>query len=133
MGLGSATRADEVTARPKLVAEETEIDLGLRDAVPSFEFVFHLKNLGTAPLKITDVNPTCGCTVARFDREIAAGGTGLVTAVLDATRYKGNAEIASHGACLVRHLAIKQREFALDRGDRVNRMAAPDALGPRLA
>src|SRR3984893_13389600 len=45
----------------------------------------------------------------------------------------GDAEVAGQLARLGRFLAVKQRELALHRGNRVGRMGAPDALGPRLA
>lgn len=51
--------------------------------------VFEVRNTGQAPLQITQVRPTCGCTVADFDREIAPGGTGKVRAEVDTTAFSG--------------------------------------------
>ena len=50
---------------------------------------FVIKNEGDAPLEITDVKPTCGCTVAEFDHTIAPGGTGKIHAVVDTTDFGG--------------------------------------------
>ena len=46
---------------------------------------------------------------------------------------KRDAEILDRLARLGRLLAIEQREFALHRGDRVDRMGPPEPLRPRLA
>ena len=41
------------------------------------EVNFEIRNEGTEPLEIKAVRPTCGCTVADYDKEIAAGGEGV--------------------------------------------------------
>jgi hypothetical protein len=51
--------------------------------------VFTVKNTGAAPLDITSVRPTCGCTVANFDKTIQPGGTGKVEAEVDTTAFSG--------------------------------------------
>lgn len=51
--------------------------------------VFEVRNTGQAPLQITQVRPTCGCTVADFDREIAPGGIGKVRADVDTASFSG--------------------------------------------
>ena len=51
--------------------------------------VFEVRNTGQAPLQITQVRPTCGCTVADFDREIPPGGIGKVRAELDTAAFSG--------------------------------------------
>ena len=66
----------------------------LHDAqtVPKGENVVHdfeIRNEGSAPLEITDVQPTCGCTVAEFDKVIAPGASGKVHAVLDTSTFAG--------------------------------------------
>lgn len=50
---------------------------------------FEVKNLGTAPLEIVGVRPTCGCTVASFDRTIAPGGSGKIQAEVDTRDFAG--------------------------------------------
>jgi hypothetical protein len=50
---------------------------------------FEVKNTGKAPLEISQVRPTCGCTVANFDRTIAPGATGKVVAEVDTTGFSG--------------------------------------------
>ena len=41
--------------------------------------VFELKNVGTEPLILADVKPTCGCTIADFTKTpVAPGGKGII-------------------------------------------------------
>ena len=63
---GGAARADQPAARPRLVADQTELDLGLHEPGPKLEFNFRLQNTGDAPLQIKDVKPSCGCVIPRF-------------------------------------------------------------------
>ena len=51
--------------------------------------VFDVRNTGKAPLEVTQVRPTCGCTVASFDHTIPPGGTGKITAEVDTTGFSG--------------------------------------------
>jgi len=87
-GAGSASAAG-AGAAPRLVVEEAEMDAGVREPGPKVEFVFRLKNTGAAPLKIIEAKGNCGCVAAAYDREIAPGGTGTVTAVLDTAERIG--------------------------------------------
>ncbi|HET7436370.1 MAG TPA: DUF1573 domain-containing protein, partial [Thermoanaerobaculia bacterium] len=50
---------------------------------------FAVKNTGTSDLEIISARPTCGCTVANFDKKIAAGQTGKVSASVDTTNFAG--------------------------------------------
>jgi Protein of unknown function (DUF1573) len=50
---------------------------------------FEIRNDGTVPLKIVDVKPACGCTVASFDKTIAPGKTGKVHVVVDTVSFNG--------------------------------------------
>jgi hypothetical protein len=51
--------------------------------------VFEVRNTGTAPLEISSVRPTCGCTVANFDKTVAPGATGKIEAEVDTTAFSG--------------------------------------------
>ena len=74
---------------PKLVIDEKTIDLGEVAQGDVRDIVFELKNEGEKNLVVRAVRPTCGCTVAEFDREIPAGGTGAIRATLDTAGFKG--------------------------------------------
>jgi hypothetical protein len=50
---------------------------------------FTVRNTGTAPLEISQVRPTCGCTVADFDHTIPPGGSGKIDAEVDTTGFSG--------------------------------------------
>ncbi len=86
-GLINAQEASE--GGPHMVVPEKVIDVG---EIAQGEFVdvnFKIINEGDATLEIKAVRPTCGCTVAEFDREIAPGKTGLIRSKLDTRDFSG--------------------------------------------
>jgi len=74
---------------PKLVVPEKIKDMGTVPQGEILEINFELVNEGDQTLEIRAVRPTCGCTVADFDREIAAGKSGFVKAKLDTGDFSG--------------------------------------------
>jgi hypothetical protein len=80
--------------RPRIEAEKLEQDAGRVRKGKRVELEFVLANRGDAPLQIKDVQPSCGCTVASFDKQIAPGATGGIRASLDTTSFDG--PIAKH-------------------------------------
>ncbi|HYU35441.1 MAG TPA: DUF1573 domain-containing protein [Thermoanaerobaculia bacterium] len=75
--------------KPKAVPVEPIKDAGV---VPKGDKVandFVIRNEGDAPLQITDVRASCGCTVVDFDKVIAPGQTGKVHAEVDTTTFNG--------------------------------------------
>ena len=74
---------------PVLNVPSKIIDAGTVSQGVVVDAVFDLVNEGDAKLSVKAVRPTCGCTVADFDREIAAGATGHVTAKLDTKDFAG--------------------------------------------
>lgn len=87
---GSATAtADAVAAKPKAVVAEPILDLGIVPKGDQADAEFVIRNEGTAPLEITEVRPACGCTVARYDKLIAPGAEGKISATLDTTNLYG--------------------------------------------
>lgn len=74
--------------KPSIQLEKTKIDAGdvWRGEVAKFEFV--IRNNGDAPLEIS-AKPNCGCAVADYDRVIAPGKTGKITAEMRTAGFKG--------------------------------------------
>lgn len=81
----SASAADG----PKLVVPEMIKDMGKVAQGEVLDVDFALVNEGDEVLEIKAVRPTCGCTVADFDREIAPGRTGHIKAKLDTRDFNG--------------------------------------------
>jgi hypothetical protein len=79
--------ADEAKATMD-IAEKIK-DFGMVSKGEKLKAVFEVKNTGTAPLEISSVRPTCGCTVADFDKTIQPGATGKVVAEVDTTAFTG--------------------------------------------
>jgi len=73
----------------RLTVEQPIFDAGVIAKGDEVSHEFEIHNNGTDVLYIREVQPACGCTVARFDPEIPPGGTGTVTVVLDTTNFEG--------------------------------------------
>lgn len=84
-----ALAQEETTGAPKLVVEQSIIDAGTVPQGKVLDIEFKLANQGTAPLDVISVRPTCGCTVADYDKQVPAGGTGSVKAHVDTTDFAG--------------------------------------------
>lgn len=88
--VGTGVNAQETgETGPKLVIGERIKDFGAVAQGVVLETSIELRNTGDAPLVISAVRPTCGCTVVEFDREIAPGATGKIDAKLDTTGFRG--------------------------------------------
>lgn len=86
--LAAATAAAQ-GAGPRMVIPEKIKDTGTIAQGEMVEVNFVVQNEGSEPLQIKAVRPTCGCTVADYDKEIPAGGEGTVKAKLDTKDFAG--------------------------------------------
>jgi hypothetical protein len=76
-------------AKPVIDIAEKIKDFGVVAKGEKLNATFVVKNTGAAPLEITQVRPTCGCTVANFDMTIAPGATGKIDAEVDTAGFNG--------------------------------------------
>ncbi|MEO0249081.1 MAG: DUF1573 domain-containing protein [candidate division WOR-3 bacterium] len=74
--------------RPALAIEKTEFNAGDVMWGEKAHYTIILKNVGDAPLEI-EARPTCGCTVARYDRVIEPGKEGKIEAEMNTAGYRG--------------------------------------------
>ncbi|AXP79229.1 hypothetical protein CJ739_129 [Mariniflexile rhizosphaerae] len=83
----AALRDANASKFPVLEFNETEHDFGEIEKGKSVETVFSYKNTGNAPLVITDIKSSCGCTVPEdWSKEpLAPGKTGKFT-----VKYNGS-------------------------------------------
>lgn len=86
-GFGLADQ-EEGTA-PRAIVQETIKDFGTVNRGDRVTHDFRIDNAGAGVLEITDVRPSCGCTVADYDETIAAGQSGVVKATMDTSNLKG--------------------------------------------
>lgn len=73
----NTTKTDEAKTDEKLAKfefVETQYDFGDINQGDVVEHTFKFKNVGEAPLVITDTKVTCGCTTPSFTREPVAPG-----------------------------------------------------------
>jgi len=85
-----ATATEEPPKEPQLVPGETSYEAGKVTKGERIAVEFTLENRGEADLLIRAVQPSCGCTVASFDRKIAPGKSGKVKAWLDTSSQIGD-------------------------------------------
>jgi len=85
----AATTFAQTEGSPALVVASKVMDAGTVSQGTTVDAVFDLVNEGDTKLVIKAVRPTCGCTVADFDKEIAPGATGHIKAKLDTKDFSG--------------------------------------------
>jgi hypothetical protein len=66
-------------ASPHANIPATAFDFGKISEDRPLTHTFVIKNTGTAPLHIEDVDPDCACTVPNYDKSIPPGSEGAVT------------------------------------------------------
>ncbi|MDX2305768.1 MAG: DUF1573 domain-containing protein [Microscillaceae bacterium] len=97
----------------KIVFEKIEHDFGkIKEENGPAEVTFEFTNTGTAPIKLTDVKASCGCTTPKWTQEeIAPGKTGIITASYDPSNRPGvftkTITVTTDGQPEVSYLTIK--------------------------
>lgn len=77
-------------AETSLALSEPSFDFGKVRKGDVVEHVFEVTNTGKNPLIISNVQPTCGCTVPDYTKTpIAPGKTGKITLKFDSTNFDG--------------------------------------------
>ncbi|MDQ3281286.1 MAG: DUF1573 domain-containing protein [Acidobacteriota bacterium] len=83
-----AAATDEAKG-PRLTLIEPMKDFGTVPKGQKLDWSFEIKNSGTTDLEIISAKPSCGCTVADFDKVIKPGKTGKVTAHVETVNFAG--------------------------------------------
>lgn len=86
--------ADKDSPREKMAAitfEKDEHDFGKIIQGEQVSCIFKFENTGDAPLLISKVNKTCGCTITKFSSDpIDPGKKGQIEVIFDSSGKKGN-------------------------------------------
>lgn len=76
--------------QPKIQFDKTEYDFGKILQGEVVTYTFHFTNVGDAPLIISGIEKSCGCTASDFSREpIAPGQTGEIKVSYDSKGHHG--------------------------------------------
>lgn len=78
-----------LAAGPRVAVGETAFDAGPIVRGTKIRHGFAIRNTGDEVLEITEVRPSCGCTVAEHDRILAPGKQGTITAIVDTAKFRG--------------------------------------------
>lgn len=77
-------------AETSLALSEPSFDFGKIKKGDAVEHVFEVTNTGKNPLVISNVQPTCGCTVPDFTKDpIAPGQKGKITLKFNSANFDG--------------------------------------------
>jgi hypothetical protein len=83
----------------------------------TIEIQFRCKNTGNKPLILTEVRPTCGCTVADYTKEpIAPGSEGIITAGFD-SKKAGHAGEVRKSIMVSTNTKYKTEHYLIFTGD----------------
>lgn len=75
---------------PDFQFEETEYKFGRIEGGKELKHTFKAKNVGVGVLKVLNVHPTCGCTVATgWAREVPPGGTWELNVIVRTAGFNG--------------------------------------------
>lgn len=74
----------------KISFKEYEHDFGRITAGEKVAYIFTFENTGTAPLVITSVTTSCGCTISKYDKKpVSRGKSGNIEVVFDSSGRNG--------------------------------------------
>lgn len=97
----------------KITFEKTSHDFGNIKEGSQATVVFKFKNTGNAPLILTNVEASCGCTVPTWSSQpIAPGASGEIKAVFDSKGRPGN----FNKTITVKHNAPGKTDYLSIRG-----------------
>src|SRR5437660_7298150 len=63
---------------PALRVAQAQVELGTRRPGPTLEFLFRIRNEGSAVLELREIQPSYGCVVEACERTIAPGAEGML-------------------------------------------------------
>lgn len=86
-GLAVADQSDDEA--PRAIVQDTIMNFGVVNRGDRVTHEFRIDNAGSAALEITEVKPSCGCTVADYDKTIGPGQSGVIKATMDTSNLKG--------------------------------------------
>lgn len=84
------TMAPVQAQQPVVHFEETRLDLGRITQGRTVQATFHMRNIGSAPLRVSAITPSCGCTALDTEAFTLCPGEGRdLRTLLDTRELKG--------------------------------------------
>jgi uncharacterized protein DUF1573 len=107
-----AVEPADAASHAELAVTATAQDAGSVEQGTLAKFHFVIANRGQADLEITQVKPSCGCTVPHWDKLIKPGAEGSIDAEVNTTNFRG--AITKHLTVLTNDPAHPQIELTLN-------------------
>ena len=86
----SSAEGNKKSSVPAIKFEKTEHDFGKILQGEQVSYTFKFKNVGNAPLIISSIEKTCGCTTPEFTKTpVKPGESGKITMTYDSKGHKG--------------------------------------------
>lgn len=108
---GAAPAGLTPASAPVLTLQKTSEDNGTVEEGTLLKYKFTVKNTGNADLQISQVKPSCGCTVPHWDKVIAPGKEGEIDAEVHTEHFRG--AILKHLTVMSNDLKQPQLELSL--------------------
>ncbi len=107
---GDLVENTKKNAQTNLALSEPDFDFGKIKKGDVVNHVFEVTNTGKNPLIISNVQPTCGCTVPDFTKEpILPGKTGKITLTFNSANFDGIVHKTASVYANVAHVPIELR------------------------
>jgi hypothetical protein len=91
LSLALLALAGSVAAEPQMTVGENSFDFGYAPQNNRVAHVFWLRSTGVDTLRITKVQPGCGCTKAPLEKDVLAPGDSTrLEVIFNTGKYKGN-------------------------------------------
>ncbi|HPE43356.1 MAG TPA: DUF1573 domain-containing protein [Bacteroidales bacterium] len=86
----TASTKDKSTPMPAISFDRTEHDFGKLIQGEKVSYIFKFKNAGNAPLLISKVSASCGCTASKYPKEpVAPGEEAKLEVTFDSSGQRG--------------------------------------------
>jgi len=123
IGFASLTASAQDSQKPEFKFNEEKHDFGKIPQGTPVTTVFEFTNIGTAPLILSNVQPTCGCTIADYTKTpVQPNGKGLIKITYNAAAaypFNKTIVVTSNAKTPVKNLVIV--------GEVIAKTAAPTA------
>ncbi len=109
---GIAAAQSAAPSGPKLALDKTRLDFGTLWYGDPCELTLELSNAGDAPLELSEIKTSCGCTAAKLEKKLLAPGEKTRLTVNYDTK-KGTKDVSQNITILTNETATREHHVAV--------------------